>query len=35
MWNTTFGKIYELTENDEGFDFECDETQLVWIKLKE
>ena len=25
MWNITYGKVYEITENDEGYDFN-------WIK---
>lgn len=32
MWTATYGTVYELTENDEGYDFEFGGTQLVWIK---
>ena len=40
MWNITYGKITELTENDEGYDFEWakanpDGVQLVWEKAGE
>ena len=32
VWNTTYGKVCELTENDEGYDFKCLTSQIVWIK---
>lgn len=30
-WTATYGTVYELTENDEGYDFGFDGTQLVLV----
>ena len=34
-WNATYGTVWELTENDEGYDPTFIGTQLFWEKPEE
>ena len=35
MWTATYGKVIEITENDEGYDWSLkDEIQLCWERGK-